>query len=182
MGQYYRGVILKKENKKTVKAFVRSYDYNNGAKLMEHSWCGNKYVNALEILILANPQRVVWAGGYADEDKGYKSNLFGRCDDKKKVNPPNTDEVISAKYVVNHTKKVFVDKSKISRDNWNMRIHPLPLLTVEGNGRGGGDYHFDEEKPTESEKMIGAWARDLISIEYEKPKGFKELEFDLVDK
>ena len=151
---------------------------------MEHSYIGNTYVNALESLILSNPQSVVWGGDYADNDKGYKSNVYMRCHDKLKVTPPSdVGSIKSANFVVNHTKKTFVDKSKTPKDNWGMRIHPLPLLTVEGNGRGGGDYFSDtlDANPTENEKLIGTWARDVISVEFKAPKGYKELKFGLVE-
>ena len=36
-------------------------------------------------------------------------------------------------------------------------MHPLPLLTCEGNGNGGGDYHSEYGK-----EYVGTWARDLI--------------------
>jgi hypothetical protein len=45
----------------------------------------------------------------------------------------------------------------------------LPLLTAEGNGRGGGDYRG------ENENLIGSWARDIISVEMEIPDGYDEL-------
>lgn len=69
---------------------------------------------------------------------------------------------------VNYTKKEFVDLKtirSISRYDKNWKIHPLPLLTCEGNGRGGGDFYEDD-------KRIGSWARDSISIEVDKPIGF----------
>ena len=57
------------------------------------------------------------------------------------------------RYIVNHSKKLFVDKEKLTSN-----IHPLPLLTCEGNGRGGGDYGGSSE-------LVGSWARDVISVE-----------------
>ena len=76
----------------------------------------------------------------------------------------------------------FVDKNNVpemsaewtkSEDGTGMKIHPLPLLTCEGNNRGGGDYRGDEKG------LIGAWARDVISIDNMVPTGFKEIVFDL---
>jgi hypothetical protein len=170
MGQYYKGVILK-DNKKTVKEFVSSYDYSNGAKLMEHSYIGNTFVSAFETLIQDNPQRVVWAGDYADECKQRKSNVYDRCKDKLKA-VIKTKSVVEPNYIINHSKKQFVDKKLVRKmtASWadGMKIHPLPLLTCEGNGRGGGDYryHYDEDK-------VGSWARDVISVSDTKPKGFE---------
>ena len=39
-----------------------------------------------------------------------------------------------------------------------------------GNGRGGGDYYG------ENEELVGTWARDVISIEKDKPNGYDEFE------
>ena len=64
----------------------------------------------------------------------------------------------------NHTKKQYVDKTKFKC------YHPLPLLLAEGNGRGGGDYYGSNED------KIGIWARDVISVEDEKPEGYEEYE------
>lgn len=87
--------------------------------------------------------------------------------------------IAKLKYLVNHDKKQFVDKTKVPKDADGWRIHPLPLLTCEGNGRGGGDY-FGEDK----QGLVGSWARDIISVETKKadiPKDYTELIFDLVE-
>ena len=169
MGQYYYAAILGK-NKKTVKSHVYSWDFDSGLKLMEHSWIENPFVKRFEFLIHDNPQHVVWAGDYADHCNGLKSNVYLRCTDKTKVKPEYELSLLDSIYVINHTKKCFVDKTKVpNRDGW--RIHPLPLLTCEGNGRGGGDYRNDD-------KIVGSWARDLISVSSTKPEGFTEVEFN----
>ena len=41
-------------------------------------------------------------------------------------------------------------------------IHPLPLLTANSNGRGGGDYHYEN-------KYIGTWYADVIGATDELP-------------
>lgn len=82
---------------------------------------------------------------------------------------------MNAKYLVNHTKKEFVDKSKTPKDDDGWCIHPLPLLTCEGNGRGGGDFRGES-------KLIGIWARDIIGVVTKKsdiPKDYTEIMFDL---
>ena len=84
---------------------------------------------------------------------------------------------LKAKYLVNHTKKEFVDKTKTPKDNDGWCIHPLPLLTCEGNGRGGGDFRGNEE-------LVGVWARNIIGVVTKKseiPKDYKEIMFDLVE-
>jgi hypothetical protein len=88
------------------------------------------------------------------------------------VTPTANDKDV--RFIINHSKKTFVDKHKGIKDNNGWAIHPLPLLTCEGNGRGGGDYRG--ESP-----LIGSWARDVISVSDTKPKDFEELVFDLVE-
>jgi len=178
MGQYYTPVILgdlgqvKILKKEFIRVWLAPFSYGNGLKLMEHSYIGNKLVSAFETLICPEGafymSRVVWAGDYADPEPG--------CDDEKdeknlstmayneeelacsKQQTPKARDMSEYRYIVNHTKCLFVDKQKSSS------IHPLPLLTCEGNGRGGGDYHGTNEH------LCGTWARDVISVEIEEPE------------
>jgi len=65
------------------------------------------------------------------------------------------------RYIVNTDKKEIVDLKELelhakgldADDVWI--IHPLPLLTCVGNGRGGGDFHGEDDR-------IGMWYRDHI--------------------
>ena len=69
------------------------------------------------------------------------------------------------------TTGVYVDdKGK----EWPYAIHPLPLLTCDGNGRGGGDFH--KEDP-----LVGSWARNRVTVSNTKPKGYTEIEFNLFE-
>jgi hypothetical protein len=175
MGQYYKPVILK-DNKRTVKNWMYSHDFDNGLKLMEHSYIGNTFVNAFESQLINNPQRVAWAGDYADDCRDRKSNLYQRCDESDKLQP-NVEMINHDKYrfVINHTKKEFVDKRSIPEiEGWDgTQIHPLPLMTCEGNNRGGGDFRGDEKN------IVGRWARDVISVASEYPIEFRQIKFDL---
>lgn len=80
---------------------------------------------------------------------------------------------LSAKYLVNYDKKEFVNKTKCPKDADGWQIHPLPLLTCEGNGNGGGDYRGEG-----GSEYIGRWARNKIGVvtkRNEFPKDFKEI-------
>jgi hypothetical protein len=181
MGQYYRAVFVGYRGR-SVKGFVKTYDFDNGAKLKEHYFIGNKFMRAVEALLIPgaihHKSRLVWAGDYADEEPGTELNLYMMADKEKHRRIPNAlsdDESKAYRYIVNHDKKVYVDKDLIedSEDNWG--IHPLPLLTADGNGRGGGDYHDTDNS------LVGLWARDIISLEKEKPGGYELLETDFYD-
>lgn len=216
MGQYYYPCILDEEGR--VQQSLNSHDYDNGLKLMEHSWLGNAFVQAFEIMLaLDGPKRVVWAGDYAEEEAweikhpedceceeeihSYHPTLFGLAGDKvvhidapgygtaeyhqtppADITPPFLVTPESHPFIINHDKRLYVDKHNVKGftpywaegDTWY--IHPLPLLTAEGNGRGGGDFGG-----ADPHGLVGSWARDHISVHNAPPPGFDELFFDLVD-
>ncbi len=181
MGQYYKPCILedlKKGSKvEKIKGWFYSWDFGSGLKLMEHSLLKNGMVKTFESIIEDNPMRVVWAGDYADNEEhlpknSEQTNLYDIASEKyegKQLKPKESKTYF--RYVINHSKKTFVDKFKVPNvDGW--RIHPLPLLTAEGNGRGGGDFIGESE-------LVGSWSRDSISTSKRKPKEYTELIFDL---
>ena len=208
IGQYYSPINIDK------KQYLNSHDFGSGLKLMEHSWIGNFFVDAIVRLLIPggawHMNKIVWAGDYADnevnrkkEDKGY--NLSGLCYDPKyydrkqlmlkelkgyakeqgrklyiqekqlidKIQPEKSAKALAGyNFIVNHTKKEFIDTRKGVKSTHGWKMHPLPIMTCEGNGRGGGDYHGDS-------KLVGSWARNVISVEKKAPKGYAEIIFDL---
>ena len=173
MGQYYKPIILTR-TKKNVKAWAYSHDYNNGLKLMEHSWKGNNFVDRIAKEIIEKPLRIVWAGDYADDEVGSDTNLYQRCKDSKKL--PKEDVSIDYeeyRFFVNHDKEQYVDMTELplseEYNGFEYRVHPLPLLTCEGNGLGNGDYHTNTGR---SVSYIGKWARDSISLEKKRPTDY----------
>jgi len=197
MGQYFKPIILgeqTEEGHETVKGWLYSHDYDNGLKLMEHSYQGNNFVSIFEKQLTRKggyyKSRVVWAGDYADNEPNRKIfedgkeedvNLYSLCSDENKIFLAHKSNTDTYPYIVNHTKKLFVDKNKVPEiKNWKgAKIHPLPLLTCEGNGRGGGDFSGNEKD------IVGSWARNVISVEKTNPlttintMDYKELIFDL---
>jgi len=181
MGQGYRAIILaseKHEGNELIRTWVDSGSYGNGYKLTEHSYIGNNYVQAVEYLIsplgMFYKSRLVWSGDYADNEKGMEENLYFISDNemnKNKMSCPKECNMILFRYIINHTQKKYVDKTFNVLNNRYI-IHPLPLLTSEGNGRGGGDYRG------ENMHLLGTWARDTISVDMEIPNGYEELVCD----
>jgi hypothetical protein len=198
MGQYYHPIILDTD-RKTIKKWWHSHDFREdgssiGLKLMEHSYVGNWLMQSVESELFRNAQNVVWAGDYADPEpdpvvnrfnvessssEQPAHNLYDMTEHAPKAKPVPYDESKeeSHRYLVNHTKKIYVDKTKLDSftfpnypDDPHI-YHPLSLLTAEGNGRGGGDYHGT------CEEVVGTWARDLISVEDNigDYKDFKEI-------
>ena len=191
MGQYFKPIILGKQpqegQQEKVIAWMYSHEYGNGLKLMEHSYQTNSFVETFEkeLSSIGNfyKSRVVWSGDYADVEPGLtiieegvecELNLYSLCNEHNEIKP-KVGHTKQYQYILNHTKKLFVDKNKIPEIvGWKgAKIHPLPLLTCEGNGRGGGDYRGESE-------LIGSWSRDIISVEKGKPwMDYTEMIFDL---
>ena len=176
MGQYYLAVNASN------KEWVDSGD--NGAKLMEHSYIGNSFVESVEFLLIDDGEgnrgrwsgnKIVWAGDYADDEPNEGFNLYSLAEEKDKLNMLIEAIPENYYYLINWDKKEFVDKTKCKPINasWSvneLKIHPLPLLTAEGNGRGGGDYHENAEP-----SYVGTWSRDRISLMKEIPEDFTEI-------
>jgi len=158
MGQYYYTVILaEKSDKEYIRTYLDPTMYDSGSKLTEHSYIGNNFMNLIENLIgpsgIFYKSRLVWSGDYADNESNSENNLYEMCATKSSF--VTRDSIVQYRYIVNHTKKLYIKKTG--------NLHPLPLLTAEGNGRGGGDY----DGPNMD--MVGSWARDVISMENEIP-------------
>lgn len=198
MGQYYKATFLDKNADVTandwnpIKMQLSPYDFNDGAKLMEHSWVDDSYVQAVEYLLSKDKEgtRFVWSGDYAEKFNGLKCNLydFGDSNDacREGLAQLFKDGVLIAdvdfigqtayriespktyKYVINHTKGLY---ALIPKQNEPYTvIHPLPLLTCESNGLGGGDYFSKKDAD-----LVGSWKYDRISVGDEIPSGFREL-------
>jgi len=172
MGQYYKG-CFKKQNEENWKG-LDPHNFNEGAKLTEHCYFDCNMLNALMGVIFHNPMQVVWAGDYADNEPNKEDNLYKLCEVVSAEIPTSIENF---KYLVNHDKKQFIDFTKLQENKYGFIVNPLPLLTAEGNGEGNGDYYG-----TEKDK-IGIWARDIISVESEKPTDFEEIciKFDNID-
>ncbi|MCM1368641.1 MAG: hypothetical protein NC184_07530 [Roseburia sp.] len=138
------------------------------AKLTEHSWWLNDFVNAvcLETYESKEFRRIAWVGDYANTylacfdlpsfnglNKAQINRMHKRCwRDEKGIDVPTTDFTLDGLFLINKTKKEYVDCSKyyqnsVMDDEWC--LHPLPLLTCIGNGLGGGDYNSPTDDSTD---------------------------------
>lgn len=168
MGQYYKPIILESDRKTPVN-YAYTHHLGCGLKLMEHSYFDNPVVNSvINFIAKAGGANLVWAGDYADPEPGTKNeedpdglNLYSLTEELLEMEY-NTDSPNVA-FLINEDKKEFVNLYKLT--NLASPVHPLPLLTAEGNGRGGGDYCGLNSD------LIGRWARDFIVVSpgsYEK--------------
>jgi hypothetical protein len=172
MGQYYVAIIMDAGGK-FIRAWFNPHNYEYGAKLTEHSGVKSAFVAAVAQQIcpegMLYRSAVVWAGDYADKEEGLDVTLYDSIDlvpnQKKGLGSGHYLRAVDMSvypYLVNWTKRLYVDARKETHE------HPLPLLTVEGNGRGGGDYRGT------SMELVGTWARDELSFESTAPE-FAEL-------
>lgn len=160
MGQYYTPV-LKQENE--IKTF-NSWDYDNGLKLMEHSYVGNTFVETVIKEMFDIPTRVAWVGDYAElgsvDNPMADEFINGQGINEIKPIAASPMENSVRLLLVNIDKKEYVNmweySMKNTYDGWT--IHPLPLLTSIGNGKGGGDYRGLNEE------LCGRWACDEILV------------------
>ena len=190
MGQYYRA-ILGDSFGLNCKVFDRSVDGEyTFAKLLEHSWWRNSFVNAFSELIYNEPSRVIWCGDYADEPDDfdfpncsafyvpYYGEVWG--DTVSAISVSLTDFTLDGKFLLNHDTKQFVDSNEYKAactDTHGWCIHPLPLLTAVGNDRGSGDFH---EGNTGFE-FVGSWAWHLISFSDSPPSDFLKVNVRFIE-
>jgi hypothetical protein len=189
MGQYYFPTCIE------TKQHLYSHDYDSGLKLMEHSWANNEFVRAVMGLLTPKgawyKKRLVWAGDYGDmsfEDfvTDPVEDVIRRLGDRVIITEEITDEnkikptpikSIKNKFIVDHTQKLFVDMNKLSQHSDRWTINPLPLLTSNGNGQGGGDYDGSDMH------LVGSWAAHIISVETKRtlPKDYVELKTNFTE-
>ena len=189
LGQYYMA-ILGDVYGLNCKVFDRSVDGEYTlAKLMEHAWWQNPFVNAFSEFLYKNPGRVCWVGDYATEPNDFNFNLpvgIVRPNYKKVwgnrvtyLTCQPSDFTLDDKFLINYDTRQFIDlneyKAKsVNDDGWT--IHPLPLLTAVGNGRGGGD--FQDGVGIE---LIGTWAWHLLAFLDSLPKDFLKADIAFVE-
>lgn len=182
MGQYYNIAIKDENGVHYNQRKVRGCDYIM-SKLMEHSWIGNEFCDAVSGYIYnhANGVRLLWCGDYAESDevteitRGEASYDKLWYNDKGFVLKRVKSFDYKNKFLVNHDKKIYLSFDKYIKDSSftigkddDWCIYPVSLLTALGNGRGGGDF-LDGNIGFEH---VGSWAWDLIGIIDEVPKGY----------
>lgn len=186
MGQYYKAVLKNNDS-------INIYDKCQGdewgiSKLMEHSYIGVGFMDAVSSKLYNEAKRVAWVGDYADEED--TENITGAeavelkklawnhdRDDYYYIEPMRFD--YTGKFLVNHDKKIYINMNEYIKDNMDAddwTTHPLSLLTALGNGKGGGDYHGTMEKE------IGTWTMDLVEFKDEAPKGYMEKRYIFISR
>ena len=196
MGQYYKAYVEPLDKPPIV---LDAWSYENGAKLMEHSWLGNEFVNAVISRIEKRPARVAWVGDYSDDtdnndlkcDRKVFDTCWGENSTTSKVTifdkslfcveseePFDGIEIVGTGYFVNHTKSQYIDLKQYAQEarcSHGWVVNPLPLLTAVGNGLGGGDYRGINTS------MVGYWYLDKLEFTRDSaPKNYANVTDDCI--
>lgn len=206
MGQYFRFVALNSHkknypNKDKVKATMCTWYFDSGAKLMEFSYIGNKFVGTIENLINIDNENgrlagspILFAGDYANEEpytlNGKKVTMYELAKNSRlDITPETAPEPRHYRYLINKTKKVFFDMNRVKvcdtteyeGETIEWRIHPLPLLCndgcIGGIPLGGGDY-------SNKHREVGAWRRNVVVTSDNRPDDneYREVFYNFYEK
>lgn len=170
-------------------------------KLMEWSYQGNRYLNAIGVLLTNEwkGDRVLCVGDYVDEfydDPQFKrlfDEIINENKDQEEYNiydykfeeiRKNSSPRLFPRYIYNHKSKEYIDLKRqpiqwCYYDEKNnlvggVKINPLSLLLSCSNGAGGGDYYsINMDK-------VGMWTGESSFLELSNKKidnNYKELDF-----
>lgn len=189
MWQYYRASI---RNWLKVKYFS-TYDFDNWAKLMEHSYVWNRYVNAVMIELFNNPWRVYWMWDYWNDvleeqlqfnDKAmWAQYVYDRVWHTKINNEKCWDivwQIVCAEkinneaealkfdlnkcFIVFHDHKTIIDMSQYETNNYATNSFVIHPLPLL-TAVWNGQWGWDYSWPNEDAVWIFAW--DHVTIENE---------------
>jgi hypothetical protein len=176
MSQYYKAAVIRKDSLKT-------FGFR-AAKLTEHSLVGNGDVDKVMWEILNNPGKVAWVGEYSlrrkkpgkpGKDRFFCLTRRGWARLYQRVWLNNNEEwdisdcenrILGRCVLLNHSKKQAIDIRNMKEGS----VHPLPILTACGNGRGSGDYHG------RNSVLAGFWAGDTLETAFKIPDGYKTID------
>jgi len=200
MGQYYVPIIIAEDG--TVSTFS-SHEYNSGLKLMEHSWIGNDFVNAVITQLWNHPMRVAWIGDYSKDPyedayaekicktkfQRYYRMAWGK-NRKKYIIRPDTMNMIgihSRAYLINHSQQIYVDlgeyiDANLYHESWTNRYTGKteyydscvhPLPLLTACGNDRGG--GDYRSCYADYDKVGTWAFDLIEVSPNCPEGYAKI-------
>ncbi len=175
MGQAFRAAVMRGD-RMTVFGFPNP-------KLTEHSYAGDPGVTAVMRELFGRPARVAWIGEYSlrmpapgrpGRDRFFcltrrrwmrlYQRVWNGCERRDGVTACDIT-VLSQCHLVNRTRRQVIDLRRLKEGD----IHPLPVLTACGNGRGYGDYRG------RCSDMAGLWAGDVIEVVFNYPEGYSEI-------
>ena len=176
MGQYYLTAFILDDGRIEV---MHPHHYDNGLKLMEHSYVGNNYVNTvIQHLKDIGECRMAHVGDYSDDvienmtgrkmcaKRAYKA-CWGKHRESNFIDPETM--IDKDVFIINEDKKEYI--RAIQTCDWKTQhwIASFMLLIAMGNGLGGGDYHG------RNEDLVGRWACDRVRVSETEPAGYLKI-------
>jgi len=177
MGQYFKAVI--KEKRHRVWKSFSPRTFNSWRKFFEHDYVTNNYVLYIKDLIYNVPTRVVWAGDYAENEVGKDENLYNLAKEQtingsieNLIDYLRANQKVGAyRYLVNESKGIFLDYTKVRENDYGYSLDPMPILCAEGCMEYDGNNCV----------LWGTWARDFIYTTDKKPENYKEIVPDFLN-
>ena len=206
MGQYYHPTMIDEEGNIT---WINTHAYDNGLKLMEHSYIGNSVMNAVFGQIKDHPLRIAWMGDYSDGELGdpYEHKLmrtaflhiyntvYGEEQEKHLIRPePMTFDLTSTGwYLVNHSQRQYISMDAyMSRNRWEAvwkdwktgatETYGMcinPLSLLTACGNDRGGGDYHAGFPDYNK--VGLWAFDKIELTQKKPVQYQEVMFSFTE-
>jgi len=174
MGAYYTALNIENNER------LDSWTFSNGAKLMEHSYIGNNYIDAVLYEIAEGGWKnkpFVWLCDYNEGE--YSNNWETSVKISSSAENPDWLDYSDA-IILNTTKKEYIDLCEYKL-NWigprTSMIHPFTLLTnSEDESMGGGDYHLEDNRR-------GLWRGDCFVVTLDRrevPHFYKNITKDVI--
>lgn len=170
MEQYFRALLYNKENgTNTVyrwSGIGKSLD--SDTPLNRQYWWYNNFVGKIAKILYKNPLKVAWVGNLSDESKALLNAAWSVMSNTIEIaNIVDTAMFMEGKYLINHTQMLYISGSdykdemaqKVIGISDEQILHPLPLLTALGNGKGDNDYHGRNQLD------VGSWSYNVISVD-----------------
>ena len=180
MIQSFRALLIDSRSR------LSAYCFPSSTRLLDHASWGNPGVNRIAAELIGNPHRVAWIGDLSR----CRPALIGRelyhyvSLHSVPAMDINTTQSVNlwGLYFVNHTKRLYMDCTEYFCNTGGENgfgelwvLHPLPMLTAVGNGRGEDDYCGPNIE------MIGSWAMDLVSISVFAPAEYEKVNYAFSD-
>jgi hypothetical protein len=110
MGAYYAAVIKDE--------LYEPWTTEDRAKLAEHSYIGNPYVETIMDILYNNPQPLVWLCDYHKPDETTELTW----ENVEHIKYELAKDRSSHYYVLNHSQKMYIDMAKLSCSNISLAI------------------------------------------------------------
>ncbi len=176
MIQSFRALLIDSRGRKT------AYNFPCSAQLLDHATWGNDGVNYIASELVGRSCRIAWIGDMARCKPALIDRDLFRFAANHSIPAYDINRTKSFNlwglYFVNHTKQFYLDCTDYFcdmggengfEDGWV--LHPLPMLTAVGNGRGEDDYVGINQD------LVGSWALDLISFSLFAPTEYTKVSY-----